>query len=635
MTFDHVSVRWRGVNFAGPRALACGVAMIASLLAAPVEAQTGLGTDGASAPSGPVRLRQPTQPTGNDTGADLTGGQRALPAQHAGVRVTPAAPPGEFESYVRSQPGGDGVTRFGSELIVGLSAGVDGNDYNPLVPPDYLLRSGDELVLTVWGSVDADLRLTVDRSGRINIPRVGPVMVSGVRYADLPEVVSKRVGQVFKNFQLSVSLGQLRGIRVYVTGFVSRPGSVMVNSLSTLAQALMKAGGPSAAGSFRRIELRRGGATSVSFDLYDLLLRGDRSADQRLEADDVIYVGPVGPQVALLGSVNRPSIFELKPNERIDDVLSMAGGFSAVADSRRLALERFEDRGAERVVQLSLPQNGRQSLNSGDLLRAFNLSEVVQPVGNQNKRVRIEGEVKRPGEYVLPPASAISDALNAAGGLTSNAYLYATEFTRESVRLLQQRNYERALRDFETQLATSATRRSTTAEEASISAASTAANTRVLEQLRSLKPTGRIVLQTTASTTTLPDLALEDGDRLYIPRRPNTVGVFGSVFSAGSYLHDATRTVGDYLRLAGGPTKGADEGSIFVVRANGTVSSSVQDAGFFRRGNQVAELRAEPGDTVFVPEEFNKSTWIQSAKDWTQILYQFGIGIAGIKSAVK
>jgi len=132
----------------------------------------------------------------------------------------------------------------------------------------------------------------------------------------------------------------------------------------------------------------------------------------------------------------------------------------------------------------------------------------------------------------------------------------------------------------------------------------------------------------------LADLALEDGDRIYIPPRPTTVGIFGSVFNAASYLYSPERTIGDYLRLAGGPTKGADEASIFVVRANGNVVSERQAAGLFR-SSEIAQLPSEPGDTVFVPEQMDKTTFLQAAKDWTQVLFQFGLGVAGIKSAVR
>jgi len=596
---------------------------------------------GGDAPAGPIRLRQPAQ-TEDISALRSDKSRPQLPRTNLDAgREGPPRPAAveqgsDFQSYVHKLPGGQNVRRFGLDLIDGLSPSSDASEYNPVVPPDYTLRAGDELVVTLWGSIDADLRLRVDRSGRISIPRVGPVMVSGVRYADLAEVISRRIGQVFKNFQISVALGQLHGMRVYVTGFVNRPGATLVSSLSTLAQALMAAGGPSVSGSLRDIQLKRGREVVARFDMYDLLLRGDRSNDLLLQADDVVLVNPVGPQVAILGSVNRPGIFEFKPGETAGDGLRMAGGLSAVADRRQLTLDRLQSGAVNSLTLIDLPGGGATPLASGDVLRAVNAAEISKPSLMQNKRVRVEGEVQRPGEYLLPPASSLSDALRAAGGTTTNAFLFAAEFTRESVRQTQQQNYERALRDFETQ-ATSlpATRRAANSEEAAALASASAANSRLLERLRALKPTGRIVLQLSPSDTALPDLALEDGDRLLVPPRPNTVGVFGSVFSTGSYLHSPQRTVGDYLRLAGGPTRGADAASLFVIRANGSVTSSLQESGYFSRGNQIAHVTVEPGDTIFVPEELNKTTWIQDAKDWTQILYQFGIGLAGLITATK
>ncbi len=205
------------------------------------------------------------------------------------------------------------------------------------------------------------------------------------------------------------------------------------------------------------------------------------------------------------------------------------------------------------------------------------------------------------------------------------------------MRATQQENYDRALRDLETDLSRSRiSRRGGTADEAAAQQASDASVSRLIERLRLLKPTGRLVLFTDADKAQLPDLALEDGDRLLVPAQPTTVGVFGSVFNAASYLHQSGRTLGDYVRLAGGPTKGADEGSIFVVRANGQVISSRQGAGgWFRNGNSVLPVAALPGDTVFVPEELDKTTFLQSLKDWTQVLYQLGVGAAGIRSAIQ
>ncbi len=536
---------------------------------------------------------------------------------------------GEFETFV-------GLPRFGSDLVNELAAGAA--DFSPVVPPEYIVQGGDELQLTIWGSVDADLRLVVDRSGRISIPRVGPVMVAGLRFGDLQDVLTRRVGQTFKNFELSVSLGRLRGVRVYVTGFVQRPGAYSVAGLSTVMNVVMRAGGPAAAGSFRQIELRRGGKLAGNFDLYDLLLRGDRSGDRLVQPDDVIHVLPAGTQVALRGSVNKPAVYELRTGEPLSELIRMAGGFSPVADRTRVALERLDNRNAQRVVQLQLPEQDTAPLVSGDVVRVFSVVDAGLSVQRQNKRVRVDGEVLQPGEYVLPAESSLSDALRAAGGLTPAAYLFATVFQRDSVRASQQENLDRALRDMETELVReSTTQRVSTAEEAAGAAARTSANSRLIERLRSLQPTGRMVFQIAPDAAELPDIRLEDGDKLAIPPRPSTVGVFGSVFNTGSYLYSPARTVDDYLRLAGGPTKGADEGSVFVVRVNGQVVSSRQQAGgsWFSRGNQIAGIRAEPGDTVFVPEELNKSTFLQTAKDWTQIVFQLGVGVAGFNTLVR
>jgi len=568
-------------------------------------------------PSGAVRSQDPSA-----TGADA----------RLSEAPKPLYVPGEFERFVQRLAGTTEpeLRRLGAELV---TASLDGRgaDLSPLVPPDYVVAPGDEILLTLWGSVDADLRLTVDRGGRISVPRVGAVQVAGVRNADLPAVVERRVAQVFKNFELSVSLGQLRGVRVFVTGFVTRPGTYTVNSLSTVVGALMRAGGPSAAGSFRHVEVRRGAQLLGSLDLYDLLLRGDRSADRILQAGDVVHVGPVGKQVALFGSVNRAAVFEIKKDETVADLLTMAGGFSAVADRSRLSVERLDDRSDLRVRELKLPADNVATLVNGDVLRAFSAVDAALPVERQNKRVVVEGEVLRPGEYFLPPASSVADAINVAGGLTPAAFVFGTEFTRESVRRTQQINYERALRDLETDFTrATATQRTTSADEAAAQAARMAGTERLITRLREVRPNGRVVLQLPPDSRELPDLALEDGDRLHIPPRASTVGVFGSVFNSGSYLYSGGRDVDEYLQLAGGPTGGADTSSVFVIRANGSVVSARQSTGWFN-SDRLAGLAAVPGDTIFVPEEMDKTTWMQHAKDWTQLLAQFALGVAAIQ----
>jgi protein involved in polysaccharide export with SLBB domain len=542
--------------------------------------------------------------------------------------------PGEFELFVQGAAGSSApIRRLGVELVTGELEGGSA-DLGSLVPPDYVVAPGDEVLVTLWGSVDADLRLYVDRTGRITIPRVGAVQVGGVRNSELTAVIERRVANVFRNFQLTATLGQLKGIRIFVTGFVTRPGTYTVSNLSTVVGALMQAGGPSAAGSFRQIELRRGASKFATFDLYDLLLKGDRSGDVILQAGDVVHVGSVGPQAGVIGSVNKPVVVELKPGETVADVLLMAGGFSAVADRSRLLIERLQDRQMKRASELKLPTDLQTGLSHGDVVRALSVTASILSSEFQNKRVRVEGEVLRPGDYLLPANSTLEDALKAAGGLTPAAHLFGTNLSRESVRLVQQENYERALRDLEASLTRSAaSQRAVTAEQAAAANASASAEARLIERLRAVRPTGRIVLTMRAEEPGLPALAVEDGDRLYIPSRPSTVGVFGSVFNGGNYLVRPESTVEDILRLAGGPTKGADEGSIFVVRIDGSVISAAQNRrGWFSAGKALGDFPALPGDTIFVPEEMDKTTFTQTAKEWTQILAQFGLGVAAIRS---
>lgn len=606
--------------------------LIAATLAASQPAAAQVDTDSqVSAPSGPLRLvNKPTAASREDTVSTEAGDIAA----DRTIGSKPVAKPvvSEFEAYASSLAGME-VRRLGSDLMLGGRSATS-TEANRQVPSDYIVGVGDEVQVTAWGSVDADLRLTVDRAGRIVIPRVGPVVVAGVRLSDLNELLSRRVAQVFKNFQLSVTLGRLRSIRYYVTGFTARPGAYTVSSLATVMTGLVQAGGPSVAGSFRNIELRRGGQVVSRFDLYDLLVKGDKSADVSLQADDVLHIGPIGPQVALLGSVNKPAVVELKDNETVSDALSIVGGLTAVADRGRISIERLSERNDRRVAELSLPADRSQVLNDGDVLRAFSGVSVALPQIKQYKRVRVEGEVARPGDYVLPPTSTLRDAVQVAGGFTPQAYVFGTDFSRESVRRTQEENYERALRDLEIEFTRSAsTQKTQGADEAAAQTQRASGTSRLIDRLRAARPTGRIVLQLDQEARELPILQVEEGDRLFIPARPNTVGVFGSVFNGGSFLLRDGSTVDDMLKQAGGPTRGADTGSLFVIRANGTVVSARQStSGWMSFGSRFASLPAMPGDTVFVPEEMNKTTFLQEAKDWTQILYQFGLGAAALKT---
>jgi protein involved in polysaccharide export with SLBB domain len=563
------------------------VMVMPTLAATDSDARSSNASNGSAEPSGVYRLESQRKASESDRGRNSRdrGDDRARdndkPREKDRDRrsddddrrerpvVQPTTPyqPGEFEQYVQGLVENKDlvIERFGARLISGDSVPVVDAESGALVPPDYVIGVGDELRVTLWGSVEGDLNPTVDRLGRIHLPRVGPVMVAGLRQDELNATLQSRVAQVFKNFKLSASIDRLRTMRVYVTGYAQRPGAYAVTGAASLINAVMLSGGPNAAGSFRRIELRRAGAAPVAFDLYDLLIKGDRSSDRRLQPEDVIHFTAVGEQVGLIGSVNNAAVFELKAGETVADLLAMGGGFTAVADRSRLLIERLSQRSEQRVVELALPQQGSQLPRAGDVVRAVSAITAAQPQQRQNKRVRIEGEVLRPGEYILPPGSTLADAVTAAGGLTPGAFPFGAEFLRESVRQQQEMNYERAMRDLENELVRSAsTQRATTAEEATVQTARQTSTGKLVERMRTVRPTGRIVLQMTPSATSLPALALEDGDRLVIPARPSTVGVFGSVFNAGSFVFGR-----------GGQAKGEESGEQqFHVRSPGNGASA-------------------------------------------------------------
>lgn len=588
------------------------------------------GSTGTPAATGTSTPPQPILPSRQEVVApdnpydQKPGEERTLPWQRQRTS--------EFERYIQKLTNGFEVKRLGSELVTDPGNEPDPLDASPLVPGDYVIVPGDELLLSMWGTVEADLRLKVDRGGRIQVPRVGQVQVAGVKYQDLAATIDKAARRVFKNFELNVSLTQLRGVRVFVTGFAEMPGAYNVSSLTSVSSVLFRAGGPAAAGSFRNIEIRRGGKVVARLDLYDLVVHGKRDADLPVQASDVIHVGPVGREVAVIGSVNRQAIVELKPGETVADALQMVGGFNSVADRSRLAIERLGERADRRVQQLAWPADQGQALDAGDVLRVFSALASSQPQFRQNRRVLIEGEVARPGEYILPANSSMADLVRMAGGYTEKAFLFGTEFTRESVRLTQVANYERMLRDLEVEVSR-ATNANGGKAPTDTSISVNLLGDRLIQRLRDVKPNGRVVLQLPLDAKVLPDLVLEDGDRIRIPPQPTSIGVFGSVFNSGNYLFMEQRSIGDYLRLAGDPTRQADDSGVYVLRANGNVESARQRSNWLSSGvSSLAALPALPGDTIFVPDELNKPPTAQNLKDWAQIVYQFVLGAAAVKS---
>jgi protein involved in polysaccharide export with SLBB domain len=290
---------------------------------------------------------------------------------------TPAVPapepPSEFQRFVASSVG-QVLPIFGAGLFARVPSTFAPVDRAP-VPAEHILGPGDEILLRVWGQVNLDLALTVDRGGAVFIPRAGNINVAGVTFQKLPDHLRTELGRVFRNFDLNVSMGQLRSIQIFVVGQARRPGAYTVSSLSTLVNALFASGGPSLQGSMRSIQLKRGASVVTEFDLYDLLLRGDKSKDVALQPGDVVYVPPAGPQVALAGSVKTAAIYELRGEQTAGEVIQMGGGLSPLADAQRATLERIANRSSRTVMSFGLDATGlRTRVADGDILNLLTIT---------------------------------------------------------------------------------------------------------------------------------------------------------------------------------------------------------------------------------------------------------------------
>ncbi len=728
----------------------------------------------------------------------------------------PEPPPTEFQELVASSVGRR-LPVYGHNLFDHVPTTFAPVDRIP-VTDDYRIGPGDELLIRVWGQIDLNAKLVVDRGGEIFLPKVGSLSVAGLKYQQLPEYFRTAIGRVFRNFDLTISLGQLRSIQVFVVGQARRPGSYTVSSLCTLVNALFASGGPSSTGSMRHIQLKRNDVVVTEFDFYDLLLKGDKSKDAWLLPGDVIYIPPAGPSIAMAGSVNLPAIYELREETSLRSAVEMAGGLATTADGQKAVVERIENHNTRRVEEFPLDDHGLERalkdgdvvrilalsprfenavtlrgnvahpgrvewhsgmrlrdvipnqdalltrgywraanwaatagerddqqisrnywratnvianpgepstvpatrnyantnnpiasadargdtrverqpastkaateattanlhnqitrdapeinwdyaviqrlnpqdltmrlvpfdlgklvlegdeqnnlpLEPGDVITIFSQNDLAVPLEKQSKFVRLEGEFRAAGVYRAEAGETLRHLVERVGGFTANAYLYGAEFTRESVRIDQQKGLDRLIANLEEDITRNALAPAgVNPEDIADNRARLDAQRQMVEKLREVRAAGRVVLDLKPDSSgvgDLPEIALEDGDRFVVPYRPSTIEMLGAVYNKNSFLYRREGRVEDYLRRAGGPTRDADKNRMFVIRADGSVLSKQSVKGLWNGG--FASLRLMPGDAIVVPERLNHGALLKGLRDWSQVFSQFALGAAAIR----
>ncbi len=308
-------------------------------------------------------------------------------------------------------PSFDELKPFGMELFNSDNE----NDIGIDIPSasDYVLGPGDNIIIYLWGRADKEYNLTLDREGKVFVPQVGEIVGWGLTLSQFTEKAKRQFTSAYSDFSLTVSLGKIRSIRVFVAGEVKRPGAYTVSSLTSMFNVLYSAGGPTERGSMRQIRLMRNGEEKAHMDLYDLLLKGDNSSDIRLQTGDVIFVPVSGPRVAVRGEIKRPAIYELRGDETTLDLLSLAGSAKPEAHLERVMLERVSRKDEWKVLDLNLDTLSQAHVDNiplvdGDRMTVYSIFEAKKNI------VAIFGQVKHPGYYERTDSASVEDLLRKA-----------------------------------------------------------------------------------------------------------------------------------------------------------------------------------------------------------------------------
>ncbi|HUI91233.1 MAG TPA: SLBB domain-containing protein [Chitinivibrionales bacterium] len=320
------------------------------------------------------------------------------------------------------------LTIFGLDIFTGTKPTTFVPADYGATPADYIVGTGDEVIVLLWGRINEEYRLKIDRDGKINIPRIGPLPVAGLPYTALQKNILDRV-QNIEGVQTTVSLGELRSIGVFIVGEVKSPGYYTVSGLSNVTNALFAAGGPTRRGSLRNIQLKRNGSTIATVDFYDFLMSGSDNTRLRLKSGDVIMVPVVKKMVAIAGNVRRSALYEIKPNTTLKEALQLAGGVSPTGWVSRIQVERYKDNQFQVVLDLTSETPGSIpdfEVQDGDVIKIF-------PIVEKNKNaVYLSGNVMRPGKYEYKPGIKVSDIIPDFHALQPETYFdYALVLRQE------------------------------------------------------------------------------------------------------------------------------------------------------------------------------------------------------------
>jgi len=489
---------------------------------------------------------------------------------------------------------------FGANLFTGSFAREGATHFNP----DYAVAVGDNIQVRFWGAFEYDAPLTVDPQGNIFVPHVGPLQVLGVRNQDLQRVVDSAVRRVYRaNVYSYASLAAAQPVRVFVGGFVNRPGLYSGTSMDSLLHYLDQAGGIDVErGSFLGVQVKRANRTRATLNLYDFILEGRMPLIQ-LSDGDVIFVTPKQKGVKVAGLAANAKRFEF--NSEGATVADLARLAKPMATATHVRVTRNTGTTLN-VEYYPLADAARVPLRSGDTI------EFTADKKQGTITVRVEGEHLSAQEYVVPYGTRLG-TLMAKVRYNDRADKNSLQLFRQSIIARQKDMLDSTLKHLETSVLTA---RSGTQEEAQLRTEEAAMMLQWIDRAKSIQPSGQVLL---AQADHIDRLLLENGDVIRIPAVDNLVLVSGEVMFPNTVALAADKDIEDYIATAGGYSQRADTSRIVIAHRDGSFEDTEASSGWF------SEPDIRPGDEIMVLPAVDPK-YRQVFKEFATMIYQMGLG---------
>ena len=504
--------------------------------------------------------------------------------------------------------------RFGSEIFSLMQTTL--MPFNePNFDGEYVLDFGDVLEVQLVGQKTDSYILPVKRDGSITIPGVGKEFVSGLSLDNAVNTITKKVESFYTAVEAYTTLISVRDIQVIIAGNVYNPGPYTLNGNSSLFHAIAISGGPSEDGSFRQIDLVRGGEIIESADFYETFINGVSSFSTRLRSGDLVFVRPVSNLVSISGAVKRPGIYELKIDENLSSVISFSNGISNKADLSQISLIRISD-GLVSNTPISSISDFKNLLSKDN-------DKVV--IGSYSYRsVEVEGAVKNPGKYLVNEGAGIYELISIAGGYTDTAYPFGGVLENKQTKLINEKAGEKLYESFIDELSNLSSVVPQQGEMGFLA--------EIITEIKNTKPSGRVSAEfdlVRLKNDPSLDILLQDGDKVIIPEFLDHIYIFGEINTEGTIRYKEGADFKYYIDKKGGYSPYANKKNVYVLHPNGETTLVADNRNIFMRQRK-DNMMLYPGSVIFIPRETAKIPFSVAAQAYASILGNIGVSLASV-----